>query len=95
MKKHPAIALIEFAHIPVGIEAGDAMLKQAPISLSTLLRILPHPETSFLGEENGSRGNLQNLSQFVSQGRTVSNPSAVPLSSNTRRLSGTMNLSIV
>ncbi len=33
MKKHPAIALIELASIPVGIQTGDAMLKQAPISI--------------------------------------------------------------
>src|SRR5512136_1230465 len=32
MKKHPAIAVIEFDHIPVGMHATDAMLKKAPIA---------------------------------------------------------------
>jgi microcompartment protein CcmL/EutN len=32
MKKHPAIAVIEFAEIPVGMSATDAMLKKAPIA---------------------------------------------------------------
>ncbi|MBE3071407.1 MAG: BMC domain-containing protein [Acidobacteria bacterium] len=31
MKKHPAIAIIEFGDIPVGMHATDAMLKKAPI----------------------------------------------------------------
>jgi microcompartment protein CcmL/EutN len=32
MKKHPAIAVIEFDHIPDGMSATDAMLKKAPIA---------------------------------------------------------------
>jgi microcompartment protein CcmL/EutN len=32
MKKHPAIAVIEFSDIPVGMSATDAMLKKAPIA---------------------------------------------------------------
>lgn len=32
MKKHPAIAVIEFSEIPVGMFATDAMLKKAPIA---------------------------------------------------------------
>ncbi len=32
MKKHPAIAVIEFSEIPVGMSATDAMLKKAPIA---------------------------------------------------------------
>ena len=32
MKKHPAIAVIEFAEIPAGMSATDAMLKKAPIA---------------------------------------------------------------
>ena len=32
MKKHPAIAVIEFDEIPTGIYATDAMLKKAPIA---------------------------------------------------------------
>jgi microcompartment protein CcmL/EutN len=31
MKKHPAIAIIEFSEIPAGMSATDAMLKKAPI----------------------------------------------------------------
>ncbi len=31
--KYPAIALLEFAHIPAGIHAGDAMVKKAPITV--------------------------------------------------------------
>ncbi|MBT8203541.1 MAG: BMC domain-containing protein [Acidimicrobiia bacterium] len=30
---HPAIAILEFASIAVGIEAGDAMVKRAPLGL--------------------------------------------------------------
>jgi len=33
MKKYPAIALIEFSSIAIGIIAGDAMVKKAPISM--------------------------------------------------------------
>lgn len=33
MKKYPAIALIEFSSIAVGVMAGDAMIKKAPISM--------------------------------------------------------------
>lgn len=32
MKKHPAIAIVEFSDIPAGIYATDAMLKKAPIA---------------------------------------------------------------
>ena len=32
MKKHPAIAIVEFDHIPDGMSATDAMLKKAPIA---------------------------------------------------------------
>ena len=32
MKKHPAIAVIEFSEIPAGMSATDAMLKKAPIA---------------------------------------------------------------
>jgi len=32
MKKHPAIAIVEFGDIPVGMHATDAMLKKAPIA---------------------------------------------------------------
>jgi microcompartment protein CcmL/EutN len=32
MKKHPAIAIVEFSDIPTGMFATDAMLKVAPIS---------------------------------------------------------------
>jgi microcompartment protein CcmL/EutN len=32
MKKHPAIAVIEFSSIPIGMSATDAMLKKAPIA---------------------------------------------------------------
>lgn len=32
MKKHPAIAIIEFSEIPAGMSATDAMLKKAPIA---------------------------------------------------------------
>ena len=32
MKKHPAIAVIEFSSIPTGMSATDAMLKKAPIA---------------------------------------------------------------
>jgi microcompartment protein CcmL/EutN len=32
MKKHPAIAVVEFAEIPTGMSATDAMLKKAPIA---------------------------------------------------------------
>jgi microcompartment protein CcmL/EutN len=32
MKKHPAIAIVEFGDIPVGMYATDAMLKKAPIA---------------------------------------------------------------
>lgn len=33
MKNFPAIALIELASIPVGVHVGDAMVKQAPVSV--------------------------------------------------------------
>ncbi len=33
MKKYPAIALIEFSSIAIGVIAGDAMIKKAPISM--------------------------------------------------------------
>ena len=33
MKKYPAIALIEFSSIAIGVIAGDAMVKKAPISM--------------------------------------------------------------
>jgi microcompartment protein CcmL/EutN len=33
MKRHPAIAVIEFSDIPTGVVATDAMLKKAPIAL--------------------------------------------------------------
>lgn len=33
MKAHPAIALIDFADIPAGVLATDAMVKKAPIAL--------------------------------------------------------------
>lgn len=32
MKKHPAIAIVEFSDIPTGMSATDAMLKKAPIA---------------------------------------------------------------
>jgi microcompartment protein CcmL/EutN len=32
MKKHPALAIVEFSDIPAGIYAADAMLKKAPIA---------------------------------------------------------------
>jgi microcompartment protein CcmL/EutN len=32
MKKHPALAIIEFCEIPAGLFATDAMLKKAPIA---------------------------------------------------------------
>lgn len=32
MKKHPAIAIVEFSDIPVGMHATDAMLKRAPLA---------------------------------------------------------------
>jgi microcompartment protein CcmL/EutN len=32
MKKYPALAVVEFSDIPVGISATDAMLKKAPIA---------------------------------------------------------------
>ena len=32
MKKHPALAIIEFSDIPVGVHATDAMLKKSPIA---------------------------------------------------------------
>ena len=32
MKKHPAIAIVEFSDIPAGMFATDAMLKKAPIA---------------------------------------------------------------
>jgi microcompartment protein CcmL/EutN len=32
MKKHPAIAVVEFSEIPTGMSATDAMLKKAPIA---------------------------------------------------------------
>jgi microcompartment protein CcmL/EutN len=32
MKKHPAIAVVEFSEIPCGMSATDAMLKKAPIA---------------------------------------------------------------
>jgi microcompartment protein CcmL/EutN len=32
MKKHPAIAVVEFDEIPTGMSATDAMLKKAPIA---------------------------------------------------------------
>jgi len=32
MKKHPAIAVVEFSDIPAGMYATDAMLKKAPIA---------------------------------------------------------------
>ncbi len=32
MKKHPAIAVVEFRDIPIGLHATDAMLKKAPIA---------------------------------------------------------------
>ena len=32
MKKHPAIAVIEFSDIPTGMSSTDAMLKKAPIA---------------------------------------------------------------
>jgi len=32
MKKHPAIAIVEFSDIPDGMHATDAMLKKAPIA---------------------------------------------------------------
>jgi len=32
MKKHPAIAIVEFSEIPVGMYATDAMLKKAPLA---------------------------------------------------------------
>jgi len=32
MKKHPAIAVVEFSDIPAGMHATDAMLKKAPIA---------------------------------------------------------------
>ncbi len=33
MKQYPAIALIEFSSIATGVNAGDAMIKKAPISM--------------------------------------------------------------
>ena len=32
MKKHPAIAVVEFSEIPTGMSATDAMLKKSPIA---------------------------------------------------------------
>ncbi len=32
MKKHPALAIVEFSDIPTGVFATDAMLKKAPIA---------------------------------------------------------------
>jgi microcompartment protein CcmL/EutN len=33
MKRHPAIAVVEFSDIPTGVIATDAMLKKAPIAM--------------------------------------------------------------
>jgi microcompartment protein CcmL/EutN len=33
MKRHPAIAVVEFSDIPTGVVATDAMLKRAPIAV--------------------------------------------------------------
>ncbi len=33
MERYPALALIEFTSVPVGIRAGDAMVKRAPVAV--------------------------------------------------------------
>lgn len=49
MKKYPAFALLEFSRIATGIFAGDAMLKQAPISLLKLGTVHPGKHLIMIG----------------------------------------------
>ncbi len=43
MKKAPALAVIEFSDIPIGIDATDAMLKKAPIAFVKSRHDQPRP----------------------------------------------------
>ena len=39
--RHPALALLEYASVAVGIQAADALVKRAPIALLKTARCIP------------------------------------------------------
>jgi len=66
MKKHPAIAIIEFRDIPVGIYATDAMLKKAPIAFVKCGNISRGRYLTLIGGTTGSVD--ESLAEGIAQG---------------------------
>jgi microcompartment protein CcmL/EutN len=54
MKKHPAIAVVEFSDIPAGMHATDAMLKKAPIAFVKCGTITRGRYLTLIGGSTGS-----------------------------------------
>jgi len=54
MKKHPAIAVVEFNEIPTGMSATDAMLKKAPIAFVKCGTITRGRYLTLIGGTTGS-----------------------------------------
>ena len=62
---HPALAILEFASIAVGIEAGDAMVKRAPLSLIRTGTVQPGKYIVLIA------GDVASVDESLAAGRAV------------------------
>ena len=71
MKKHPAIAVIEFSDIPTGMSATDAMLKKAPIAFVKCGTITRGRYLTLIG------GSTASVDEALQEGRAHGGPSVL------------------
>ena len=71
MKKHPAIAVIEFSDIPTGMSATDAMLKKAPIAFVKCGTITRGRYLTLIG------GSMASVDEALQEGRAHGGPSVL------------------
>jgi len=71
MKKHPAIAVIEFSDIPTGMSATDAMLKKAPIAFVKCGTITRGRYLTLIG------GSTASVDEALREGRAHGGPSVL------------------
>jgi microcompartment protein CcmL/EutN len=71
MKKHPAIAVIEFSDIPTGMSATDAMLKKAPIAFVKCGTVSHGRYLALIG------GSTASVEESLQEGRAHGGPSVL------------------
>jgi microcompartment protein CcmL/EutN len=68
---HPALAIVEFDSIAVGIEAGDAMVKRAPLGIILSGTVQPGKYLVLIA------GDVASVEESVAAGRAVGNEAVV------------------